>query len=55
MTTLLRGSALYRPVLPAPCATYLDSLQEKGGIPPALQKLSYAGKHFEDSQRTLQQ
>ena len=30
-------------------------MQEKGGIPPALQKLSYAGKHFEDSQRTLQQ
>ncbi|KAL3139523.1 hypothetical protein ABBQ38_003846 [Trebouxia sp. C0009 RCD-2024] len=26
-----------------------------GGIIPALQKLSYAGKNFEDSQRSLQQ
>jgi hypothetical protein len=30
-------------------------LQEKGGILPALQKLSYAGKRLADSQRTLQQ
>jgi hypothetical protein len=32
-----------------------DALQEVGGILPALQRLSYAGKHMEDSQRTLEQ
>jgi hypothetical protein len=30
-------------------------LQDKGGIIPALQRLSYAGKNLEDSQRTLEQ
>ncbi|KAL0023269.1 hypothetical protein WJX77_001673 [Trebouxia sp. C0004] len=30
-------------------------IQEVGGVVPALQKLSYAGKKFEDSQRSLQQ
>lgn len=30
-------------------------MQAVGGIIPALQKLSYAGKNFEDSQRSLQQ
>ncbi|KAA6421379.1 MAG: hypothetical protein FRX49_08656 [Trebouxia sp. A1-2] len=30
-------------------------IQEVGGVVPALQKLSYAGKNFEDSQRSLQQ
>ncbi|KAL3154606.1 hypothetical protein ABBQ32_014056 [Trebouxia sp. C0010 RCD-2024] len=30
-------------------------IQAAGGIIPALQKLSYAGKNFEDSQRSLQQ
>eukprot|EP00798_Chlamydomonas_sp_ICE-L_P002037 gene2037-18213_t len=29
-------------------------IRDKGGIPPALQRLSYAGKHMEDSQRTLE-
>jgi hypothetical protein len=29
--------------------------QEKSGIPVGLQRLSYAGKHMEDSQRTLEQ
>ena len=29
--------------------------QEKSGIPCGLQRLSYAGKHMEDSQRTLEQ
>jgi hypothetical protein len=30
-------------------------IRDKGGILPALQKLSYAGKNMEDSQRTLEQ
>jgi hypothetical protein len=30
-------------------------VQDKGGIVPALQRLSYAGKNMEDSQRTLEQ
>lgn len=30
-------------------------IRDKGGILPALQKLSYAGKNLEDSQRTLEQ
>lgn len=30
-------------------------VQDKGGIIPALQRLSYAGKNMEDSQRTLEQ
>jgi hypothetical protein len=30
-------------------------LQDKGGIIPALQRLSFAGKNLEDSQRTLEQ
>ena len=29
--------------------------QDKGGVIPALQKLSYAGKNLEDAQRTLEQ
>ncbi|GIL62388.1 hypothetical protein Vafri_16609 [Volvox africanus] len=29
-------------------------IRDKGGIVPALQKLSYAGKHLDDSQRTLE-
>ena len=29
--------------------------QDKGGVIPALQKLSYAGKNMEDPQRTLEQ
>jgi hypothetical protein len=29
--------------------------QDVGGIMPVMQKLSYAGKHLNDSQRTLQQ
>ena len=29
--------------------------QKKGGIPCGLQRLSYAGKHMDDSQRTLEQ
>ncbi len=32
-----------------------DGLQDKGGILPGLQKLSYAGKNMQDSQRTLEQ
>ncbi|KAL6752513.1 hypothetical protein V8C86DRAFT_587345 [Haematococcus lacustris] len=28
-------------------------IRDEGGIIPALQKLSYAGKHLDDSQRTL--
>ncbi|GLC42997.1 hypothetical protein PLESTM_001411000 [Pleodorina starrii] len=30
-------------------------IRDAGGILPALQKLSYAGKHLDDSQRTLEQ
>ncbi|KAG2426193.1 hypothetical protein HXX76_013174 [Chlamydomonas incerta] len=30
-------------------------LRDAGGLLPALQRLSYAGKHLDDSQRTLQQ
>eukprot|EP00877_Chromochloris_zofingiensis_P002825 jgi/Chrzof1/12543/UNPLg00494.t1 len=30
-------------------------IRDKGGIIPALQKFSYAGKHLNDSQRTLEQ
>lgn len=30
-------------------------VQDKGGIIPALQKLSYAGKNLDDAQRTLEQ
>ena len=30
-------------------------IQEKCGILPGLQKLAYAGKNFEDSNRTLEQ
>ena len=29
--------------------------QDKGGVIPALQRLSYAGKNLEDAQRTLEQ
>ena len=29
--------------------------QKRGGIPCGLQRLSYAGKHMDDSQRTLEQ
>lgn len=31
------------------------SPQDVGGIVPALQRLSFAGKNLEDSQRTLEQ
>lgn len=31
------------------------SMQDVGGIPPALSRLSYGGKAMEDAQRTLQQ
>ena len=34
---------------------HCHDMQAVGGIIPALQKLSYAGKNFEDSQRSLQQ
>ena len=30
-------------------------IRDKGGIIPALQRLSYAGKNLEDAQRTLEQ
>lgn len=30
-------------------------IMEKGGVIPALQRFSYAGKNLEDSQRTLEQ
>ena len=30
-------------------------VQKKSGIPCGLQRLSYAGKHMDDSQRTLEQ
>lgn len=30
-------------------------IQEKGGVPVALQKLSFAGKRLADSNRTLKQ
>jgi hypothetical protein len=30
-------------------------VQDEGGILPALQKLSYAGKHMDDAQHTLEQ
>ena len=33
----------------------LPDAQDRGGILPGLQKLSYAGKNFEDSQRKLEQ
>lgn len=42
----------------APCSPLkrqLPAMQDEGGILPALQKLSYAGKHLEDAQRTLEQ
>jgi hypothetical protein len=29
--------------------------QDAGGVLPALQRLSYAGKHLDDAQRTLEQ
>jgi hypothetical protein len=40
-----------------PCAygALCMALQDKGGIVPALQRFSYAGKNLEDSQRTLEQ
>jgi hypothetical protein len=34
---------------------WLCWLQEKGGVIPALQRLSYGGKNLEDPQRTLEQ
>jgi hypothetical protein len=33
---------------------FLHNLQDVGGILPALARLSYAGKHMEDAQRTLE-
>lgn len=33
----------------------LLGVQDKGGIPLGLQRLSYAGKNLEDAQRTLEQ
>ncbi len=34
---------------------FCSGAQDRGGILPGLQKLSYAGKNFEDSQRKLEQ
>lgn len=34
---------------------FCHGLQDKSGIIPALQKLSYAGKNLDDPQRTLAQ
>ncbi len=51
--------AATRDVAPNSChPTYLvvhAGVQDKGGIIPALQKLSFAGKHMNDPQRTLEQ
>lgn len=50
------------PAPPLPATADLDhpldllpNSQDQGGIIPALQKLSYAGKNLEDAQRTLEQ
>ena len=49
LCVLSRKRSLARPRAPPRPA------QDKGGVIPALQRLSYAGKNLEDSQRTLEQ
>lgn len=49
---LLVSQALQGLLIPT-CSLHIS--QDKAGIIPALQLLSYAGKHLNDSQRTLAQ
>jgi len=55
---IVRSAGLSSSLTQFMCGRYnmLDPTpQEAGGILPALQRLSYAGKHMEDAQRTLEQ
>ena len=43
------------PTVHLPVPFLLLALQDKGGVIPALQRLSYGGKNLDDAQRSLEQ